>query len=285
MWAEVEEIKAAYDEMRRIHDGVGWLELFRGANLRRTLVAVGLQCLQQAQGVSFVANYTVITLLELGITNVYTIVLVLYVILLVSSLGAFYFPDKAGRRTMLLIGSASGAVWMAIIGAITTAFSAPTGNYANLLIAALFLWVAIFANTWSIMPWTVAAEIPSNPLREKTLALASWSGFGVGLAVGFISPYIQDAGYGNLGGKIGFLWMAWSIVSGFFVYFFVPEMKGRSLEELDYMFEARVGTSQFGKFDATGLLEEKRREHHTAVEEVRASLEMKTETEYVHTKV
>lgn len=99
IWAEVQEIAAAYAEMRQLHDGVGWLELFRGANLRRTLIAIGLQSLQQAQGVSFVSNYTVTTLIGLGIDNVYTIVLVLYVVLFVSSLGAFYLPDRVGRRT------------------------------------------------------------------------------------------------------------------------------------------------------------------------------------------
>lgn len=46
IWTEVEEIRAAYEEMRAIHDGVGWVELFKGQNLRRTLVAIGLQCLQ-----------------------------------------------------------------------------------------------------------------------------------------------------------------------------------------------------------------------------------------------
>ena len=86
---------------------------------------------------------------------------------------------------------------MAVLGGITTAFVSPTGNYANFLIAALFLWVAIFANTWSIIPWTVAAEISSNPLREKTLALASWSGFGVGLAVGFVTPYSKSNDFIN----------------------------------------------------------------------------------------
>lgn len=82
---------------------------------------------------------------------------------------------------------------MAIIGAITTAFTTPTGAYANLLVVSLFLWVAFFSNTWSPIPWTVAAEISSNALREKTLAAASWSGFGVGLAVGFVVPYSKTA--------------------------------------------------------------------------------------------
>jgi SP family sugar:H+ symporter-like MFS transporter len=99
IWAEVQEIQAAYQEIRAIQNGSGWAELFRGANLRRTLLAIGLQSLQQAQGVSFVSNYTVTTFLSLGINNVFTIILILYVVLLVSSLGAFYLPDKVGRRT------------------------------------------------------------------------------------------------------------------------------------------------------------------------------------------
>jgi hypothetical protein len=53
---------------------------------------------RQAQGVSFVSNYTLTTLITLGIPNPYTIVLVLYVVLFLSSLGAFYLPDKVGRR-------------------------------------------------------------------------------------------------------------------------------------------------------------------------------------------
>jgi len=64
---------------------------------------------RQAQGVSFVANYTVITLIGLGIQNVYVIVLVLYIVLLISSLGAFYFPDKFGRRTRKLLPFRSGS--------------------------------------------------------------------------------------------------------------------------------------------------------------------------------
>jgi hypothetical protein len=42
-----------------------------------------------------------------------------------------------------------------------------------------------------------------------------------------------------------------------------------ALEELDYMFEARIPVRQFAKFDATAMLEEKRRQHHTKVEDVR----------------
>jgi len=41
--------------------------------------------------------------------------------------------------------------------------------------------------------------------------------------------------------------------SGIFAFFFVPETKGRTLEELDYMFEAKASARGFQSFD-TSLL-------------------------------
>lgn len=38
------------------------------------------------------------------------------------------------------------------------------------------------------MPWTIASEVSSNSLREKTLATAAWSGFGVGLISNLVVP-------------------------------------------------------------------------------------------------
>lgn len=55
--------------------------------------------------------------------------------------------------TVLLVGSVSGAAWMACIGGVSAAYITPTGAYANLLVASFFLWIAVFANTWSIIPW------------------------------------------------------------------------------------------------------------------------------------
>jgi len=50
-------------------------------------------------------------------------------------------------------------------------------------------------------------------------------------------------------------------------------MKGRTLEELDYMFEARIATRAFGKFDSSAMLEEKRRQHHTDIADVKTEPE------------
>lgn len=67
--------------------------------------------------------------------------------------------------------------------------------------------------------------------------------------------------------------MAFSVISGIYVFFFLPELKGRSLEELDYMFEARIPTRQFASFDSRALLEEKKRQHHIDITDVKEETE------------
>lgn len=84
------------------------------------------------------------------------------------------------------------------------------------------------------------------------MTVSTFIGFCVSVIVTFVSPYLQDAGYGNLQGKIGFVWGSFSMVSALWTFLFLPELKGRSLEELDELFEKRVGVFEFGKYQTTG---------------------------------
>lgn len=64
----------------------------------------------------------------------------------------------------------------------------------------------------------------------------------------FFTPYLLNAPYADLGGKVGFIFGALAICSFFFAYFCVPEMKGRSLEEINEMFDKKIPTRQFRNY-------------------------------------
>ena len=53
---------------------------------------------------------------------------------------------------------------------------------------------------------------------------------------------MQDEGYGKLKGKVGFVYGPCSIVAAVWSLLFLPETGGRSLEELDKLFEALVSS-------------------------------------------
>jgi hypothetical protein len=101
--------------------------------------------------------------------------------------------------------------------------------------------------------WIVTAETPTLQLREKTITIATFSGFAIGILVTFINPYMQDEGYGNLQGKVGFVYGSFSVIAAFWVAFVLPEMRSRALEELDEMFGRRLSTFKSGTFDTEGL--------------------------------
>lgn len=73
--AEVELLVAAFDEEKAIR-APSLMDVFRGTDLRRTMISVGVQCLQQAQGSSYMTSYIVLFLISLGMTNVFQVVMI-----------------------------------------------------------------------------------------------------------------------------------------------------------------------------------------------------------------
>lgn len=100
--------------------------------------------------------------------------------------------------------------------------------------------------------WIVCAEVPTLAVREKTVTVATFSGFSTSVLITFVSPFIQDAGYGNLQGKIAFVWGAGSVIAAVWAYFVLPELKGRTLEELDELFQKHISVLDFGKYQTSG---------------------------------
>jgi hypothetical protein len=86
----------------------------------------------------------------------------------------------------------------------------------------------------------VPAEIPHISLRDKSTML-SWSVSNIcNFVASFTLPYLLSAPYANLESKVAFIYGALSIVFIVWAYFYLPDLAGRSLEEIDELFEARV---------------------------------------------
>lgn len=61
----------------------------------------------------------------------------------------------------------------------------------------------------------------------------------------FSIPYLLNAPYAALGSKVGFIFGSIAFVSIIFIYFCVPDVSGRSLEEIDWLFESRKPLRKF----------------------------------------
>ncbi|KAH8888040.1 general substrate transporter [Thozetella sp. PMI_491] len=220
-----------------------WIDLIRGSNLRRTIISMVIPSIEAWQGQSFMGNYLIVFLISLGQTNQYLLSLLLQSVLLIMVTLLFWTPDKIGRRPMLLAGSIIMFVTMFITAGVSGHDASHISNSRkSAAVGMLFIWAITYACTWQTLGFIAPAEIPTTKLRTKTGGLAYFVQQTGGLIVTFISPYMQDASYGNMGPYIGFFFG--SII---FVYFCFPETKGASIEEIDMFFEQRLPTREFGK--------------------------------------
>lgn len=95
---------------------------------------------------------------------------------------------------------------------------------------------------------TISGETSSIRLRAKTNALGFVMSYFSSWLFSFILPYLFNPDEANLGGKLGWIFFGLCII-GFVVLFFeLPEMKERTYQEIDYMFETKVPTRAFKKY-------------------------------------
>lgn len=74
--------------------------------------------------------------------------------------------------------------------------------------------------------------------------------------MGFSTPYLLNAPYAHLEMQIGWVYGPVCALAFLFVWFFVPECKGKTLEETDWLFKNHVPIRKFGKYQVPNLYSE-----------------------------
>jgi MFS transporter, SP family, sugar:H+ symporter len=98
---------------------------------------------------------------------------------------------------------------------------------------------------WAPLSHVVAAEIPTNRLRDLTYACGSICNIIIQFAVSFSIPYLIDEQYAGLGSRVGFIFGSTAFVAVIFSLFGIPECSGKTLEEIDRLFVEKVPIRQF----------------------------------------
>ncbi|KAI0481289.1 putative transporter [Xylariaceae sp. FL0804] len=256
--AEVEQelrlIEQAVREQREHHRATTYWDCLRGTNGRRTLVAASCQVLQQLQGNAFMSSYSVLFLQQVGLTNPFVSSLATVSLALAGATMGFWLPDAVGRRPIMM--AASFVMWAGLW--ITSGMAAwwPGGIHGGApsggLLALLMIWNMVSTGGWGSCVWITTAESGTAQLREKTVSIATTVSFVCVLLVSYINPFVQNAP-GNLGARVGFVYGSFSLIAIPWVFFMVPELKGRSLEELDELFNEKVAARRFKSYVAHGV--------------------------------
>jgi MFS transporter, SP family, arabinose:H+ symporter len=132
--------------------------------------------------------------------------------------------DRFGRRKLMLIGSIGVIVTLAIVA--RAFYLADFGGFVVPL--CLFLYIAFFAFSQGAVIWVFISEIFPNEVRAKGQAFGSFVHWFMASLIAFSFPYIAE----TLGGGNTFLIFAvMMILQLIFVIRFMPETRGKTLEE------------------------------------------------------
>ncbi|SPQ21395.1 b7c8dfb6-eeb2-4d3a-a348-2b33af6f5d25 [Thermothielavioides terrestris] len=245
--AEVADIRSAYQMERELHAGVHLRDMFRGADLRRTLLSYGANIAGTATGVTFMAGFSVYLFVQARVGSPFAWVMISLAIALTGNMAAFPAMRCFGRRELLIVTSLlSSASMFAMAIVYTVAGTSPAASKALVGLSIVYTWV--YGVGQGPVLWALLTEIPSQRLRSQTVGTGSGLNFIVGWMVSFFTPYFINPDQLGWGPKYGYIWGGSNFILAVWAFFFVPETKGRSLEQLDELFEKGVSARKFSSF-------------------------------------
>ncbi|KAI0599104.1 putative hexose transport-related protein [Biscogniauxia sp. FL1348] len=215
------------------------------AMFRRVIVATVTMFFQQWTGINAVLYYAPSIFKQLGMSGNTTRLLatgVVGIVMFVFTIPAVLYIDRVGRKPVLAIGAIGMATCHIIIAVIVAKnadqwASQPASGWAAVVM--VWLFVIHFGYSWGPCSWIIIAEIWPLSSRPYGVTLGASSNWMNNFIVGQVTPdLLNKIGYGTyvLFGVLTFIGAA-------FIWFFVPETKRLTLEEMDVIFGSE-GTAQ-----------------------------------------
>ena len=241
---EIRDESRAEQELKEIQDNIDKEKhldkaTFKDLNVswirRLVIIGIGLGIAQQIAGVNIMMYYGT-TVLEQSGFGLKTALIANVANGLISVIASYvymhYLANKVNRRTMLLVGFGASSLSLLAMSIFTNVL-AGTAILPFLVVALTMTYLAFFQGSIGPVVWLLFSEI--FPLRVRGLgvgisALFLWLGTFV---VGFIFPTLLAA-FGLSGSFI--IFAVCSFIDLLFTYKFVPETRGKSLEEIEEHF-------------------------------------------------
>lgn len=201
---------------------------FRAPNIQKLVwIGIALAVLQQFSGINILFNYAeeVYRSAGYGVDDIMFNIVVTGTINLVFTVLAMFLVDKFGRRHLMLLGCL--AVGFSHVAA---SFAYRQGLQGFWVLALTLCAIACYAMSLAPVTWVLITEIFPNRVRATSVSIsvaALWvSSFVLTYTFPLLNRSIGTSGTFLTYGSVCFL-------GAIFILFFVPETKGRSLEEIE----------------------------------------------------
>jgi MFS family permease len=207
-------------------------------SFKRTAIGCCVMFFQQFIGCNAIIYYAPTVFGQLGLSGKTTGLLatgVYGIVNTLSTLPALFLIDKIGRRPLLLSGAAGTCISLVIVGGIIGSYGStlkdhPAAGWTG--IAFIYIYDINFSYSWAPIGWVLPSEIYNIGNRSKAMSLTTSSTWMCNFIIGLVTPdMLETIGYGTY-----IFFAAFALIAFFFTWFFIPETKGKSLEEMDAVF-------------------------------------------------
>jgi sugar porter (SP) family MFS transporter len=243
---EFTAIRATLEEMAK----GSYRSLFEMSEYRefhRVVLAYVNQVFQQISGINLITYYAPMLYSEIGLEGNNLPKLLAACNGTEYLLAAFipiFIVEKVGRRPLMLFGAVGMSFSMAVLAATNYRVTHHNDTQAGVAQAVfLFVFNTFFAIGWLGMTWLYPAEIVPLRIRAPTNALSTSANWIFNFMVVMITPYA----FGSIGYQTYIIFAVINAAIVPSVYFFFPETRLRSLEEMDDIFKKSTNV-----FDVVG---------------------------------
>ncbi|OJJ70035.1 hypothetical protein ASPBRDRAFT_208727 [Aspergillus brasiliensis CBS 101740] len=219
------------------------VECFKGKNRKRTFTAIFAASGQQMIGATFVIGYATYFLELIHVKEYFNASVVLYIVMLLSSMTAFPLTEILGRRTLIVWPQFALCLMLLVIGILGCIKDQTKASWG--IVVFIYLWAIIFQVSIGATGFVLASEIATMRLRGATQGLVTIANAVWGLIMQFTIPYMINPDAGNLGGKVGFIFLGTGLLAAVGGWYLYPETKGISFERLDELYELNVSPRHF----------------------------------------
>ncbi|KAL4734417.1 general substrate transporter [Aspergillus similis] len=224
-----------------------WSDAVRGPNLLRTTISCGVFVCQHLVGIIFVLGFSAYFFQLAGLPTERSFDLGVGVTAcgVVGTMISWLIVNHLGRRIIFNTGMAILSTINLLIGILDVV---PTSGASWTQAALTVVWAFFYQVSIGAVAFVLLGETSSPSLRAKTTAMATATQAVFGIVMNIVIPYMVNPDEGNMQGKVGFVFGGLGAVATVLCYLYIPDLKDRTFEEIDLMFENRVPPRKMGRY-------------------------------------
>jgi SP family xylose:H+ symportor-like MFS transporter len=199
-------------------------------------IGIMLSVFQQFVGINVVLYYAGNIFRNMGASTDTSLLqtIIVGIVNLTFTVVAIVSVDRFGRKPLMIIGALGMAVSMMALG-----LSFFLGNTGILALIFMLSYTASFAVSWGPVTWVLLSEIFPNSIRGA-MSIAVAAQWIANWVVSYTFPILNDNGWLTQQFNHGFSYWIYGVMgllAALFVWKFVPETKGKTLEEMEKLWK------------------------------------------------